>query len=47
MKLSRAAIEEFKTIYAEQFGDSISDGEAEEMALRFLRLIHLLSQPVR
>ena len=43
--LSRQALDEFKTIYREEFGEAISDGEAEEMAIRLLRLFDLLSRP--
>jgi len=41
-QLSRQAIEEFKTIYLEEFGRALSNGEAEEMALRLLRFLETL-----
>jgi hypothetical protein len=40
--LSRMAIDEFKAIYQEEFGEEISDEEAQEMGLRLLRLLKLL-----
>jgi hypothetical protein len=39
---SRQAIEEFKTIYLEEFGRVLSNDEAEEMALRLLRFLETL-----
>ena len=43
--LSNQAVEEFKAIYRDEFGDHISDGDALEMALRLLRLFDLLLHP--
>ncbi len=45
-QLSRQAIEEFKAIYEEEFGEPLSDDEAQEMGLRVLRLFALLTEPV-
>jgi hypothetical protein len=45
-QLSRQAVEEFKAIYEDQFGQQISDDEAQEIALRLLRLFDLLLQPL-
>lgn len=45
MQLSPTAIQEFKIIYREEFGEDLSDAEAEEMALRVLRLFWILLQP--
>lgn len=42
MQLSRDAISEFQRIYKTEFGEELSDGEAEECALRVLRLYALL-----
>jgi hypothetical protein len=44
-QLSRQAIEEFKAIYREEFGESMSDDEAQERALRLLGLLKILVQP--
>ena len=48
MTLSLAAISEFKEIYARQFGEKLSDAEAERKALatlKFFRLIYSKSAP--
>ena len=44
-QLSREAIEEFKAIYQEEFGKSLTDDEAQEIALRLLRFFGILNQP--
>jgi hypothetical protein len=44
--LSRQAIEEFKAIYAEEFGEQISEDEAQKIALRLLRLFDILDNPL-
>ena len=43
--LSREAIAEFKRIYQLEFGTALSDDEAQEMALRLLRVFDLLTRP--
>jgi hypothetical protein len=45
MKLSQKAIDEFKAIYREEFGDEISDDKAQEMGLGLLKLLRLLLTP--
>lgn len=45
-QLSRQAIEEFKTIYQEEFGKSLSDDEVQEIAMRLLRFFGILDQPL-
>jgi hypothetical protein len=45
-QLSRQAVDEFKAIYRDEFGEDISNDEALEMALRLLRLFDLLLQPL-
>jgi hypothetical protein len=42
--LSRQAIDEFKAIYEEEFGKSLSDDEVQEIALRLLRFFGILNQ---
>ena len=46
MRLSKEALEEFKQIYKEEFGEDLTDAEAEEMATRVMRLYELLSRPL-
>ncbi len=41
-QLSREAIEEFKAIYQEEFGEILSDDEAREIATRLLRFFEIL-----
>lgn len=36
---------EFKAIYEEEFGRSLSDDEVQEIALRLLRFFGILNQP--
>ncbi len=43
--LSRQAIGEFKAIYQEEFRQNISDDEAQEIALRLLRVFDILLRP--
>ena len=44
MKLSDEAIEEFMTIYRDEFNDDITREEAQEMASRVLALYKLLAE---
>ena len=44
MRISPEATEEFKKIYKEEFGDDLTDDQAQECALRVLRLFQLLLQ---
>ena len=46
MRLSREAIKEYKEIYKKEFGEDLSDAEAEEQALRVLHLFWLLLCPL-
>ena len=43
-QLSREAIEEFKAIYQEEFGEILSDDEVQEIAMRLLRFFGILSK---
>ena len=43
-QLSREAIEEFKAIYQEEFGETLSDDEVREIATRLLRFFGILSK---
>jgi hypothetical protein len=45
--LSREAIEQFKDIYHQEFHQNISDDEAQDIALRLLRLFDILLRPIR
>ena len=44
-QLSHQAIDEFKAIYQEEFGKSLSDDEVQEIALRLLRFFGILVRP--
>ena len=44
-QLSREAIEEFRSIYEEEFGQRLSDDEVQEIAMRLLRFFGILNQP--
>lgn len=41
-QLSREAIEEFKIIYQDEFGVSLTDDQVQEIALRLLRFFGIL-----
>jgi hypothetical protein len=45
-QLSREAIKEFKAIYQKEFGQSLTDDEVQEIALRLLRFFGILNQPI-
>jgi hypothetical protein len=42
--LSREAIDEFKAIYQEEFGETLTDDEVREIALRLLRFFGVLTK---
>ena len=44
-QLSRQAIDEFKAIYQEEFGETLTDDQVQEMALRLLRFFGILTEP--
>lgn len=44
-QLSEQAIREFQVIYAEEFGEELSAADAQEMALRVLRLFQVVLRP--
>ena len=44
-QLSRQAIDEFKAIYQEEFGQILTDDEVQEIALRLLKFFGILQQP--
>jgi hypothetical protein len=43
-QLSRQAIDEFKAIYQEEFGEILSDDEVQEIAMRLLRFFGILKK---
>ena len=43
-QLSREAIEEFKALYQEEFGEVLSDDEVREIATRLLRFFGILNK---
>jgi hypothetical protein len=44
-QLSREAIDEFKAIYKDEFGEVLSDDEVQEIAIRLLRFFGILTRP--
>ena len=42
-QLSREAIDEFRAIYEEEFGEHLSDDQVQEIALRLLRFFGILN----
>ena len=44
MQLSKEAIEEFKQIYKEEFGEEISNQEAYEQGIRLITLFKIFCQ---
>jgi hypothetical protein len=44
-QFSREAIEEFKAIYQDEFGQELSDDEVQEIAIRLLRFFGILATP--
>ena len=43
-ELSGEAVSEFRDIYEQEFGDILTDTEANEIALRLLRFFHILTE---
>lgn len=41
-QLSREAIDEFKAIYKEEFGEDLSDEKAQEIGVRLIRFFWIL-----
>jgi len=46
MRLSPEAIQEFKKIHQREFGQTLSDAEAREMAERFMNLMEIVCRPI-
>ncbi len=46
MGLSKKAIEEYKEIYKKEFGEEISDGEAQEQGENLIRLFKVIYRPI-
>lgn len=46
MKISSQAIEELKAIYQEEFGERLSDQEAQEIGTRLLTLFQVIYRPL-
>jgi len=44
-QLSRQAIDEFRAIYLDEFGVTLSDDEVQEIARRLLRFFGILLKP--
>jgi hypothetical protein len=45
-QLSREAIAEFKAIYQEEFNETLSDDEVQEIAMFLLRFFGILNRPI-
>jgi hypothetical protein len=43
-KLSPEAMREFKELYLEEFGETLTDDEAEAIAVRVIKFFHILAQ---
>ena len=43
MLLSQKAIQEFKEVYKKEYGEELSDKEAEIMAQKFMEFVFMLS----
>jgi hypothetical protein len=46
MQLSKQAIDEFKAIYKEEFGENIDDKKAYELAVDLLNLFKIIYRPI-
>lgn len=46
MDLSKEAIEEFKSIYFKQFGETISDREAIDLGESLIRFFEIIYRPI-
>lgn len=46
MSFSKKAIEEFKEIYRKEFGEEISDAQAEEMGENLIELFKIIYRPL-
>lgn len=46
MRLSKEAIKEFKEIYYEEFGERVSDEEAQEMGGNLISLFKIIYRPI-
>lgn len=46
MRLNQKAIDEFKKIHLQEFGESLSDGEAREIAERFINVMEIICRPI-
>jgi hypothetical protein len=46
IKLSQQAITEFKVIYQEEYGITLGDEEAVEIATRILKFFNILIHPI-
>lgn len=45
--ISDAALQDFKRLYVEEFGEEISDEEAMELGTKLLTLFHHIYRPVK
>jgi len=45
--ISQAALQEFKKIWAEEFGEEISDEQATELGINLLTLFNYIYRPIK
>ena len=45
--ISEAAVQEFKMLYVQEFGEEISDEQAMELGTNLLTLFHHIYRPVK
>jgi hypothetical protein len=46
MRLSKKAIDEFKEIYFREFGQNITDEEAQELGSKLISLVKIICRPI-
>jgi hypothetical protein len=46
MKLNKKAIDEFKEIYFREFGQQITDEEAQELGSKLISLVKIICRPI-
>ena len=46
MQIEKEALDNFRSLYREEFGEDLSEDEAQEMASNLINLYELLMQPL-
>ncbi len=47
INLSKKAVEEYRSIYADVYGEELSNDEALQQAMRLLRLFKIIYKPIK